>query len=483
VRSDGTVWAWGDNYYGDLGNGTTATPSSTPVQVPGLTGVVQVAAGASDSLALRSDGTVWAWGYNFHGQLGDGSTTDRTTPVQVAGLTEVTQIAAGDYHSLAVRSDGTVVAWGNNAQGELGDGTTTNRTTPVAVSGLTNVTQIAGGWQHSVALRSDGTVAAWGANNYGQLGDGTTTNSTTPVQVAGLTTVTQIAAGTTGDHTLAVRSDGTVAAWGANNSGQLGDGTTTNRTTPVTVSGLSDVTRVSAGGAHSVAVRSDGTVAWGANYYGQLGDGTTINRTTPVIVPGAGAVTHVAAGSAHTMAIAGPLELTAKATITGTSKVGRTLTCKAGFVGATSVSYTWLLDATTIPGATTATYTPVAADAGHQATCQVTGTNSQDSISTSATPLSVDADAAPTATLSVPAFTRTSTTTATITVADADDPTGSLSVNCRVDSTAWTPCTPGAWPVPAQKPGTHVLSVKVTDPSSRTTTTSRTWVIDQLSPP
>lgn len=480
VRADGTVWAWGDNRNGALGNGTT-TASSSPVQVTGLTGIVQVAAGVYDSLALRSDGTVWAWGYNAYGELGDGTTTDHTIPVQVAGLTGVTQIAAGAYHSLAVRLDGTAVAWGRNDQGALGDGTRAARTTPLAVSGLTNVTQIAGGWEHSVALRSDGTVVAWGSNRYGELGDGTITRRTTPVQVAGLTGVTQIATGE-GDHSLAVRSDGTVAAWGYNGDGELGDGTTTNRTTTVTVSGLSDVARVSAGGGHSVAVRSDGTVvAWGNNVYGQLGDGTTTTRHIPVDVPGLSSVTQVSAGITHTVAKVGPPELTAKAAISGIGKVGRTLTCKAAFVGATSVSYTWLLDATTIPGATSATYTPVAADAYHQATCQVTGTNSLGSTAASAT-ISVHADAAPTATLSVPAYTRTSTTTATITVADTDDPTSSLSVSCRVDSAAWTPCRPGAWPVPAQKPGTHVLSVKVTDPSARTTTASRNWVVDQLSP-
>jgi alpha-tubulin suppressor-like RCC1 family protein len=486
VRSDGTVWAWGDNSDGELGNATT-TGSSVPVQVTGLTGVVQVAAGYFDSLALRSDGTVWAWGNNSIGQLGDGTTTNRATPVQVAGfpvqlagLTGVTQIAAGGLHSLALRSDGTVVAWGYNSDGQLGNGTTTDHTTPVAVSGLTKVTQIAAGFSHSVALRSDGTVAAWGYNVNGQLGDGTTDTRTTPVQVAGLTGVTQIATGS--DHNLAVRSDGTAVAWGQNYYGQLGDGTNTNRTTPVTVPWLIDVTRVSAGATHSVAVRSDGTVvAWGNNDYGQLGDGTTTSRTTPVTVPGLSGVTQVSVGGYHTLAIVGPPELAAKAAITGTGKVGATLTCKAAFVGATSVSYTWLLDATTIPGATTATYTPVAADAGHQATCQVTATDSRGSTSTSAT-ISIHADVAPTATLSVPAFTRTSTTTATIAVADTDDPTGSLSVSCRVDSAAWTTCAPGAWPIPAQKPGTHLLSVKVTDPDGRTNTISRNWVVDQLSP-
>jgi hypothetical protein len=230
-------------------------------------------------------------------------------------------------------------------------------------------------------------------------------------------------------------------------------------------------------------VRSDGTVAaWGADNAGQLGDGTTTTaRTTAVQVAGLSSVAQVSAGSYHTVAKVGPPELTAKAAITGTGKVGAALTCKAAFVGATSVSYTWLLDGAPIPGATTDTYVPVAAHAGHQATCQVTGTNTLGSTDTSAT-ISVHTNAAPTVTLSAPAFTRTSTTTATITVADTDDPVGSLTVSCQVDAAAWTPCLPGAWPIPAQKPGTHVLSVKVTDPDGLTTAARSNWVVDQVSP-
>ena len=151
LKNDGTVWAWGRNDFGELGNGTT-TSRYTPVQVKGLTNVVAIAAGYDHSLALRSDGTVWAWGLNGNGQLGDGTTTNRTTPVQVKGLTNVVAIAAGVYHSLAIRSDGTVWTWGYNTYGQLGDGTTTNKTTPVQVKGLTNVVAIAAGVYHSLAL-------------------------------------------------------------------------------------------------------------------------------------------------------------------------------------------------------------------------------------------------------------------------------------------------------------------------------------------
>lgn len=196
-------------------------------------GSPQVAAGDYHSLALKSDGTVWAWGYNVCGQLGDGTTTSKTTPVQVFGLTGITAIAGGGYHSLALKSDGTVWAWGDNGYGQLGDGTITQRIAPVQVYGLTGITTIAAGNCHSLALKSNGTVWAWGWNGYGQLGDGTTTDKITPVQVSCLTGITTIAAG--GISSLALKSDGTVWAWGDNYFGQLGDGTRTDRKIPVTV--------------------------------------------------------------------------------------------------------------------------------------------------------------------------------------------------------------------------------------------------------
>ncbi len=302
-RTDGTAWAWGYNAYGQLGDGTTAQ-RPTPVQVSGLTNVTAAQAGSYHSLALRTDGTVWAWGSNANGQLGDGTTAQRPTPVQVSGLTNVTAIAAGGggHHSLALRSDGTVWAWGWNGGGQLGDGTTTNRTTPVHVSGLTNVAAIAAGGGHSLALRSDGTVWAWGDNVFGQLGDGTTTQRTAPIQVSGLTNVAAIAAG--GGHSLALRSDGTVWAWGWNGYGQLGDGTTAQRTAPIQVSGLTNAAAIAAGGYHSLALRTDGTVrAWGNNQYGQLGDGATTQRTTPAPVHGLTNATAIAAGSLHSLAL------------------------------------------------------------------------------------------------------------------------------------------------------------------------------------
>ncbi|MCL6560248.1 MAG: hypothetical protein K6U74_15935, partial [Firmicutes bacterium] len=219
LKDDGTVWVWGYGPAAGLDQG-----SSVPRQVYGLTDVVGIAAGNYHSLALKRDGTVWAWGQNNEGQLGDGTKyNNRYEPVQVAGLSDVVAIAGGGGHSLALKNDGTVWAWGWNQDGQLGDGTTTSTTTPVQVAGLSNVVVIAAGERHSLALRGDGTVWAWGYNGYGQLGDGTTDNRLTPAQVPGLSGIISIAAGIY--HSLALKSDGTVWAWGYNEMGQLGIGT------------------------------------------------------------------------------------------------------------------------------------------------------------------------------------------------------------------------------------------------------------------
>jgi len=301
IKSDGTVWCWGYNGEGELGDDTT-TNRYTPVQVVNLTNVVSVAAGCSHTCALKSDGTVWCWGYNGEGELGDNTTTDRYTPVQVVNLTNVVSVAAGCSHTCALKSDGTVWCWGYNGYGQLGDNTTTDRYTPVQVVNLTNVVSVAAGDSHSCALKSDGTVWCWGFNSDGELGDNTTTDRYTPVQVSRLTNVLSVAAG--GRHTCALKSDGTVWCWGYNGYGQLGDGTTTNRYTPVQVSGLTNVVSVAAGYYHTCALKSDGTVwCWGYNGYGQLGDNTTTDRYTPVQVVNLTNVVSVAAGNSHSCAI------------------------------------------------------------------------------------------------------------------------------------------------------------------------------------
>ncbi len=306
VDSSGTVWAWGDNSYGQLGTGDT-TGATSPVKA-GAPAATAVAAGLVSSAALTRTGTVSTWGDNSYGQLGDGTTARRTSPVAVTGLDGVTQIAAGNYHMLAVRSDGTVVAWGLNNAGQLGDGTTTSSTTPVTVAGLTDVVQVAAGGLpgyagHSVALKSDGTVWTWGYGKSGQLGLGSATSTPTPTEVGGLPQVTQVAAA--GDNTYAVGKDGSVWAWGDNGYGQMGNpGARHTQTSPIQVD-LTGVTSVAAGGTHALALTGDGTAwGWGNNNTGQLGDGGACGKTceAPVRVSGLTDAAVLGAGYVHSLA-------------------------------------------------------------------------------------------------------------------------------------------------------------------------------------
>jgi alpha-tubulin suppressor-like RCC1 family protein len=301
IKDDGSVWAWGYNKYGQLGDGST-TDKSCPIQVPGLTHISMIAAGDSHSLAMKDDGSVWAWGRNGSGQLGDGSITNRSCPVRVPGLSHISMIAAGFFHSMAIKDDGSVWAWGDNYYGQLGDGSITDKNSPVKVNGLSHVTMIAAGYFHSLAIKDDGSVWAWGYNDNGQLGDGSTTNRNSPVQVLGLSHIFKIAAGSY--HSLAIQDDCSVWAWGRNTSGQLGDGSTTNKSSPMQVPGLSNFSMIAAGDYYSLAIKDDGSVwTWGYNYYGQLGDGSTTNKRSPMQVPGLSNVSMIAAGTYHSLAL------------------------------------------------------------------------------------------------------------------------------------------------------------------------------------
>lgn len=294
LRTDGTVWAWGYNGSGQLGNGTT-TSSAVPLKVTGLTGVQDITETGDATFALKVDGTVWAWGSNFAGELGNGTTADSAVPVQVSGLRNVQSIADTDNAGFAVKTDGTVWAWGANFNGQLGNGTTTDSAVPVQVNGLTGVQQITAKDGSVFALKTDGTVWAWGSNGSGQLGIGTTTDSATPVQVRGLTGVKSVTAA--GSFSLALKLDGTVATWGYNFDGELGNGTTTNSAIPVQVSGLGGVESISAASFGPIVLKTDGTVwDWGYNHFGGLGNGTTTNSAIPVQVSGLAGVQKIDGG-------------------------------------------------------------------------------------------------------------------------------------------------------------------------------------------
>jgi alpha-tubulin suppressor-like RCC1 family protein len=283
-RASGAVACWGDNYYGQIGDGTTVQ-RERPVLVPGVTDAVEIAVGFH-ICARRASGAVLCWGQNTFGQVGDGVRGDRTTPAAVTGLTDAVEIAVGFSHTCARRASGGIVCWGLNHGGRLGDGTMTSRSTPVAVVGLTDAVELSAGMGHTCARRMSGEVVCWGHNATGQIGDGTTTDRITPVAVAGLADAVEIVAagdggeGDSGGHSCARRASGEVVCWGSNSHGELGDGTTTMRLTPVPVVELADILEVSANGSivmapltcarRAPATRSATILCWGSDYAGQI---------------------------------------------------------------------------------------------------------------------------------------------------------------------------------------------------------------------
>ncbi|MCM8768306.1 MAG: FG-GAP-like repeat-containing protein [Candidatus Omnitrophica bacterium] len=322
LQDEGTVWTWGDNTYGQLGDGAQSNlfePTASAV----LESVSAVSAGLSHTAALKTNGMVWVWGDNRFGQIGVGSNLPVIlTPSPVSNISGITAISCGGNHTLALKNNGTVWAWGRNDSYQLGLGDTygtTNLIVPAQVVGpeglgyLSGIIRVAAGYSHSLAISQDGSLWVWGDNSFGQLGIGHKTPSMYPVKVKTLSDIKGISAGGTGvlgNHSLAVKSDGTVWAWGANSKGQLGDGTNTEKTEPVQVKGsggtgfLSNIRQVAAGGRHSLALDKDGTVwAWGDNTYGQLGNGTNEGSLYPIAVFGLPAIKAIACGQRHSLAI------------------------------------------------------------------------------------------------------------------------------------------------------------------------------------
>jgi alpha-tubulin suppressor-like RCC1 family protein len=304
---EGNLWTWGRNNYGQLGY-DTGTDSSTPVTTfAGGTNWKQVAGGLQHTAAIKTDGTLWTWGDSYFGQLGDNTQNNTPTPITTfAGGTNWKQVAGGRYYTAAIKTDGTLWTWGYNYNGQLGDDTTTQRNTPVTTfAGGTNWKQVAGGRFHTAAIKTDGTLWTWGYNYNGQLGDNTTINTPTPVTTfAGGTNWKQVANGRF--HTAAIKTDGTLWTWGGNTSGQLGHGYYNDSSTPVTTfAGGTNWKQVSSRYDNTAAIKTDGTLwTWGENYYGQLGDNTQDYRFIPVTTFAGGTNwKQVACGYNHTAAI------------------------------------------------------------------------------------------------------------------------------------------------------------------------------------
>jgi len=273
LKSDGSVWAWGANDNGQLGNGTT-TGSLVPIPVPSLAhGVIAIAAGWDAAVALKSDGSVWTWGANDRGQLGDGSHAASQVPVRVSGIGgRVTAIAAGFSYALTLKSDGTVWGWGDDFQGQLGNGQNADTTSPVAVHGLTGrVVAISAGKAHSLAIEADGSVWAWGDNGGGELGvDTGDVFQNTPVRVAGLSGHT-LAVAAVVDHSAAIEAGGTLWSWGRE---FLPSGDYMGTDAPTPMPGLTNVKQIAGGWSFFVALEANGSVwAWGENL-DTLGDGS-----------------------------------------------------------------------------------------------------------------------------------------------------------------------------------------------------------------
>ena len=276
ITKDGSLYMWGDNVYGELGDGTI-TDRNIPVKI--MDNVTSVSLGGTHSAAITNNGSLYTWGNNKYGQLGgNGTKSKRTKPVKI--MDNVISVSLGLIHSAAITKDGSLYMWGNNICGQLGDGTTTDRFTPVKI--MDNVASVSLGTGESAAITKDGSLYMWGNNGCGQLGDGTTDNKTRPHRVA--SNIQSVKLGS--NYITAISKDGGLYTWGDNHNGQLGNGTTIDSSSPIKImNDVVDCAGAGGGGCHTIALKKDGTVyTWGWNYHGQLGDGTTTDRTSPVAI-------------------------------------------------------------------------------------------------------------------------------------------------------------------------------------------------------
>ena len=297
IRSDGSLWAWGNNFEDQLGNNAIfrrfafipniddRLPRMDPEQIGADRNWASVSAGALHTVATRTDGSLWAWGNNAEGQLGDGTQQRRRSPTRIGTDTGWRSVSAGALHTVAIRADGSLWAWGDNEAGQLGDGTTTSRRSPARIGRDYNWAFVSAGVLHTVAIRTDGTLWAWGANESAQLGNGTSISQPAPVQIGTATNWTFVSAG--GFHSVGIKADGSLWTWGSNEDGRTGIGITVREAPfPVRIGEYYDWVSAAAGGAHTIAVKADGSIwAWGNNGEGQLGDASPgQNRLTPVFV-------------------------------------------------------------------------------------------------------------------------------------------------------------------------------------------------------
>jgi alpha-tubulin suppressor-like RCC1 family protein len=302
IKTGGTLWSWGLNDNGQLGDGSMITFTSTPVQVGTASNWLMISAGNSHNIGIQNDGTLWAWGKNIQNQLGNGSVVNSNIPLKIGSDTDWKYVCSGDEYSLAIKNNGTLWAWGKNDKGQLGDNTTIVKTIPTQI-GSDSWLFVSAGTDHTLGVKSNGTLWAWGRNNNGKLGDNTTVDKIMPIQIG--TDTDWLSAMASSGHSVAIKTTGSLWTWGNNTNGQLGDNTTVVKYVPINIGAISGGTSISKGLQHSIVRKNDGTLwSWGGNASGQLGDGTVIQKTSPVqIVGSATDWQSISARVTHTVAL------------------------------------------------------------------------------------------------------------------------------------------------------------------------------------